>query len=919
MSVAGVRSNRGDGYQTAVAIDWAIRMLLDQNIASIDVDTTALVGDTPATVDDIVVRYVDGRTVYLQCKKNEPNFDAWTTKTLSDELQKVATLLRTDKTGEVMFCSRNNFGQIGKLREHLQTQPDHKAYIKSLTKTLKQEHQALTKFFGGPTFSSVDTFSLLQRVEFVTTNSIEQLAALQKAMLARHVTNPHVAYSAIWTAVDQLGARVVRADGGIHSLTRDQLFLILGQHECELHSASALGTAGRNDGMDGRVVPGSIRRAFTDRGEDSFENWQKRYESLVAQLQAQDPSSLLADAGRLLSKGDYDEAQRRIDEAIQHGHEQAATLSTAYASKAELQLLRFEHTAALDSLKLACHWAPDNTHLTTDYSNLLIKLEHYREVVGLLRKKLHGPTDPLTKACWHCNLGVALYALTDYEGAQKEFSSAEQLFASSDHTNSQMRSDLIHGLFANRGLLCEQRGDLEGAEKCYGVAIAYFRAELGEQPASLQLRLGLANVLNNLALLRRISGNEADIASMFDEAKSVLDGIDDWGARHELALIALNYGEFLTGNGQFELAEPLILQSLDIRRKAMKENPWHPAAAAAMCENLLGLSTLYLRSGRPVESLFTLEEARAQVEILRHADPVIYSGIVTNYATNATAIYRANWKFDEALGAADEAIRVLRKLEASDSILEDLATALHNKANVFLDLRNANEAGATYFEALKIRAGLARTGNHRNLGEYTASLCAWASLIPVRKDAIKHFNDAEQILNELVEEHPQLYRNQLAVLLERMAIHYTSMDCGETAVEYGRKAVRMFRSINRENDNVHLRELAGALCNLSKAHENRKDYGGAIDCLEEARQIFIGLQTENDPKALFSLVDVFEFLHETFTLIEDEPAAQDAIQSAIRTIEKFVPGTDVALNARYEETRQRLQTLAAKAPPTGLY
>jgi len=31
MSIAGIRSNRGDSYQTLVAFDWALTVLSDQN------------------------------------------------------------------------------------------------------------------------------------------------------------------------------------------------------------------------------------------------------------------------------------------------------------------------------------------------------------------------------------------------------------------------------------------------------------------------------------------------------------------------------------------------------------------------------------------------------------------------------------------------------------------------------------------------------------------------------------------------------------------------------------------------------------------------------------------------------------------------------------------------------------------------
>ncbi len=83
MSVAGVRSNRGDGYQTTIALDWALRMLANEQIRWLEVDSTSLGSDgAPIAVDDVVVRFHD-QTVYSQCKKNQVDFLSWTAPDLS--------------------------------------------------------------------------------------------------------------------------------------------------------------------------------------------------------------------------------------------------------------------------------------------------------------------------------------------------------------------------------------------------------------------------------------------------------------------------------------------------------------------------------------------------------------------------------------------------------------------------------------------------------------------------------------------------------------------------------------------------------------------------------------------------------------------------------------------------------------------
>jgi hypothetical protein len=130
MSIAGIRSNRGDGYQTLVAFDWALTVLFDPEYQWIEVDSTTVL------VDDIVVGKSDGTQICCQCKKNQIDFKAWSIADLKDELIKASNLLDGNKKAYVRFYSRSPFGSLAKFREHSITQPDEENYRSSLT----QEH-----------------------------------------------------------------------------------------------------------------------------------------------------------------------------------------------------------------------------------------------------------------------------------------------------------------------------------------------------------------------------------------------------------------------------------------------------------------------------------------------------------------------------------------------------------------------------------------------------------------------------------------------------------------------------------------------------------------------------------------------------------------------------------------------------------
>jgi len=112
MSIAGIRSNRGDGYQTLVALEWALTILSDPDFQWIEVDSATY------TVDDVVIGKTDGTLICCQCKKNQKDFKSWSIANLSDELYKAYSLLGSNKNAVVRFYSRSPFGELAKLREY---------------------------------------------------------------------------------------------------------------------------------------------------------------------------------------------------------------------------------------------------------------------------------------------------------------------------------------------------------------------------------------------------------------------------------------------------------------------------------------------------------------------------------------------------------------------------------------------------------------------------------------------------------------------------------------------------------------------------------------------------------------------------------------------------------------------------------
>ncbi|MDD2657584.1 MAG: ATP-binding protein [Candidatus Pacebacteria bacterium] len=229
MSNAGIYSNRGDGYQTLVAFDWALTVLTDPDFQWIEVDSTAY------SVDDVVIGKTDGTMICCQCKKNQTDFKAWTISDLADELDKGFGLLELNKQTEVRFYSRSPFGELAKLREHSTTQADEASYCASLGKELQKVDAALAKRLATHA-SNLSTYDFLRHTKFESSNELDRMMTLLQERLRYMASNSRVAFDALWTRLDQLGGRM---EGGSVT-TSTQYRLTKEDIKAVLHHAGAM-------------------------------------------------------------------------------------------------------------------------------------------------------------------------------------------------------------------------------------------------------------------------------------------------------------------------------------------------------------------------------------------------------------------------------------------------------------------------------------------------------------------------------------------------------------------------------------------------------------------------------------------------------------------------------------------------------
>lgn len=236
MSLAGVRSSRGDAYQVCVAMEWAIQMIKDVRINWMELDSTRLIASgVPVPVDDLIVGWNGGDETCFQCKKNQPGYEAWTVDDLEDDLKKAAVHLVADPHATVRFCSRGDFGDLARLADRARQMPDLASFMTGLPKNLEPQLNKLKAAWNASIAAGThDAHSLLVRISFDLTPSVDDYPSRLKIDLAQIVTHVDDAFAVLWTTLDNLGARTGTSGliVGSHRITREEVLHLLRDKGC---------------------------------------------------------------------------------------------------------------------------------------------------------------------------------------------------------------------------------------------------------------------------------------------------------------------------------------------------------------------------------------------------------------------------------------------------------------------------------------------------------------------------------------------------------------------------------------------------------------------------------------------------------------------------------------------------------------
>lgn len=225
MSIAGIRSNRGDIYQTLIAFDWALTVLSDPEFQLLEIDSTTYL------VDDVVIGKSDGTLICCQCKKNQADFNAWSIADLAGELDKASLVLARNQQVKVCFYSRSEFGALAKLREYSTLCGNEADYRANLTQEHIKTDTDLDARIAAQALG-LSVYEFLRRTSFEISPDFERMETLLRERLRQMANNSDAAFNALWIRLDKLGGRMLGGNLSAstqHRLTKDDLKDILHQ------------------------------------------------------------------------------------------------------------------------------------------------------------------------------------------------------------------------------------------------------------------------------------------------------------------------------------------------------------------------------------------------------------------------------------------------------------------------------------------------------------------------------------------------------------------------------------------------------------------------------------------------------------------------------------------------------------------
>jgi len=247
-----------------------------------------------------------------------------------------------------------------------------------------------------------------------------------------------------------------------------------------------------------------------------------------------------------------------------------------------------------------------------------------------------------------------------------------------------------------------------------------------------------------------------------------------------------------------------------------------PGATGDLGAAFLTLWRLYREVGRGEDALAAAEDAvRIYRELEPARDDTLRSGLGAALADLAIELSVLGRR-EEAGERAEEAVRVYRELAQhhADAFLPDLAMSLNNQAIMLSGLGRREEALAPAEESVRIRRQLTQQRPDAFLPDLAVSVINLAD----RLSAVGRYEEALEQAEESVRIHRLLARQRagaflpgLAASLISLANMLSALGRREEALAPADEAVRIYRQLAQQRPGAFLRDLAMSLSNLAAA------------------------------------------------------------------------------------------------------
>lgn len=228
MSEAGVRSSIGDDYQDMLAVWWLAKMLTDETLKKIEVESTSMFNGERVLVDDVIIHKNDG-IIFCQCKVDHPKRGTWHVTDLKDDLCKAWKQWRDNLENEIYFYSSGPFGSLKQLQKRAAQMPDVDAFMHEMPQKIADEYSKFSQGVTQESASPGEIYLFLRQVRFIV-KPYEDLPAETTTHLDFCVTQAPLALTLLNEEVRRITCRredPLAAHASISSIDRHRLLELL--------------------------------------------------------------------------------------------------------------------------------------------------------------------------------------------------------------------------------------------------------------------------------------------------------------------------------------------------------------------------------------------------------------------------------------------------------------------------------------------------------------------------------------------------------------------------------------------------------------------------------------------------------------------------------------------------------------------